>query len=104
MRLGGRAFWRDMHAVTGFWVAGLTLVLLFTGLPWADAWGNAFKAVRTEMGWVKGQQDWTIGGKAPDDEHGQHGRPMSHTMPAFDAPMFDAITAIAGREHLIFRS
>ncbi|NLR69882.1 PepSY domain-containing protein [Novosphingobium sp. ERN07] len=64
---GKRAFWRDLHAVTGFWVAGLTLILLFTGLPWADVWGSAFKAVRTEMGWVAGPQDWTIGGQPASD-------------------------------------
>jgi len=34
-RLGGgaRVFWRDLHAVTGFWVSGLALVLLVSGLP-----------------------------------------------------------------------
>ena len=63
---GPQAFWRDLHAVTGFWVSGLALVLLVTGLPWASVWGSAFKAVRTEMGWVKGKQDWTIGGRAAD--------------------------------------
>jgi len=69
---GNRLFWRDMHAVTGFWVSGLAMVLLVTGLPWADVWGSAFKAVRTEMGWVKGEQDWTIGGRAPGGEHAEH--------------------------------
>jgi uncharacterized iron-regulated membrane protein len=70
---GPQAFWRDLHAVTGFWVSGLALVLLVTGLPWASVWGSAFKAVRTEMGWVKGKQDWTIGGRAADaDDHAGH--------------------------------
>lgn len=59
----GRVFWRDLHAVTGFWVSGLALVLLASGLPWADVWGSAFKTVRAEMGWVKGAQDWTTGGR-----------------------------------------
>ena len=36
---GTRTAWRDMHAVTGFWVSGLALMLLVTGLPWAEAWG-----------------------------------------------------------------
>lgn len=73
LRSGSRMFWRDLHAVTGFWVAGLAMILLVTGLPWADAWGTAFKAVRTEMGWIAGRQDWTIGGKAPAaDEHAGH--------------------------------
>ncbi|WP_221794893.1 PepSY-associated TM helix domain-containing protein [Aquisediminimonas sediminicola] len=67
---GSGIIWRDLHAVTGFWVAGLALVLLLTGLPWADVWGSAFKSVRAEMGWVKGRQDWTIGGKPPADDNG----------------------------------
>jgi len=80
LRAGKRLFWRDLHAVTGFWIAGLVLVLLVTGLPWAGLWGSAFKAARTELGWVKGAQDWTIGGEAPgggpapagDDLHAGH--------------------------------
>lgn len=64
LRRGSRIFWRDLHAVTGFWVAGLALVLLFTGLPWAAVWGSAFKTVRQELGWMSGPQDWTIGGRA----------------------------------------
>lgn len=78
-RLGNRkVFWRDLHAVTGFWVAGLALALLVTGLPWAGVWGSAFKAVRQELGWVKGQQDWTIGGKAPVDDSDPHAMHRAH--------------------------
>jgi uncharacterized iron-regulated membrane protein len=69
LTLGRRAFWRDIHAVTGFWVAGLALVLLLTGLPWADAWGRGFLAVRQEMGWMRGPVDWTVGGKPVDGGH-----------------------------------
>jgi len=36
----GRRFWRDLHAVTGLYVAGLILFLVFTGLPWAGVWGG----------------------------------------------------------------
>jgi uncharacterized iron-regulated membrane protein len=68
---GRKVLWRDLHAVTGFWVAGLAMVLLLTGLPWADVWGSGFKAVRAELGWVKGQQDWTIGGRAAAEDAGQ---------------------------------
>lgn len=78
---GGKAFWRDLHAVTGFWVSGLALVLLVTGLPWADVWGSSFKWLRTEMGWVKGAQDWTIGGRAPDTgDHALHAEHDHHAM------------------------
>lgn len=123
LHLGGRAFWRDMHAVTGFWVAGLALVLLFTGLPWASAWGSGFKAVREEFGWVKGPQDWTIGGKVADgggDEHAGHGAGAA-SMPdmagmegmasmhhhhagsaGYNAALFDTMVAHAAAEHLAF--
>ena len=66
---GKRIFLRDLHAVTGFWVSGLALILLVTGLPWAGLWGSAFKSVRAELGWVKGPQDWTLGG---EDVHAGH--------------------------------
>jgi len=118
---GSRVFWRDLHAVTGFWVAGLALVLLLTGLPWADVWGSAFKAVRAEMGWVKGAQDWTIGGRAADaEEHAEHNHgammagqgtmpSMSHVMPdgsvmtmAMTPVSLSQIVAEAKSQHLPF--
>lgn len=120
-RLGGgpKVLWRDLHAVTGFWVSGLAMVLLLTGLPWADVWGSAFKAVRTEMGWVKGKQDWTIGGQPADaDEHAEHDHstmaaatsamPMgSHMMPdgtmmTMSAVSLGEIVAEAKSQHLAF--
>ncbi|MEO5586387.1 MAG: PepSY domain-containing protein [Novosphingobium sp.] len=84
---GAQVFWRDLHAVTGFWVAGLALVLLITGLPWAGVWGSAFKSVRHELAWVKGQQDWTIGGRVADDSdphamHREHDHAAMMAMPS----------------------
>jgi uncharacterized iron-regulated membrane protein len=90
LRSGKRVFWRDLHAVTGFWVAGLALVLLITALPWTGVWGSSFKAVRTEMGWLKGKQDWTLGGRPADaGEHAGHDHAAmmagDMTMPAMPA-------------------
>lgn len=116
LRGGSRLFWRDLHAVTGFWVAGLALLLLFTGLPWAQVWGSAFKVLRSEMGWIQGAQDWTIGGRAPaaSDNHGEHdhaamvagmGRHHAHTHAHTAAPrrdMLDVIVARAARQQLAF--
>lgn len=93
LSLGSRAALRDLHAVTGFWVSGLALALLVTGLPWADVWGGAFKAVRAEMGWTKGAQDWTIGGRAPDSaEHSEHAE-HDH------AAMMAGAAAMPGMDH-----
>jgi len=102
---GKRAMWRDLHAVTGFWVAGFALVLLVTGLPWTDAWGSAFKAVRGEMGWVKGKQDWTIGGRPPSGaEHAEHDHQAMLRMETSGAamPSLGQIVAKAERVHLPF--
>ena len=66
---GKRIFLRDLHAVTGFWVSGLALVLLITGLPWASVWGDAFRVARAELGLVQGAQDWKTGTHAPHAEH-----------------------------------
>ncbi|WP_338446490.1 PepSY domain-containing protein [Pelagerythrobacter marensis] len=66
LSLRGRPLLRDIHRVTGFWIAGLVLVMLASGLPWAGAWGSAFQWARTELGLVKGPQEWTIGS---DDGH-----------------------------------
>jgi uncharacterized iron-regulated membrane protein len=62
-RLGlrGRPLLRDIHRVTGFWIAGLVLLMLASGLPWAGAWGTAFRWARTELGLVQGRQDWKVG-------------------------------------------
>lgn len=57
----GRVRWRDLHAVTGFWVSGLALVMLASGLPWGDGWATAFRAIRAELGWVNAPQDWRGG-------------------------------------------
>ena len=40
LRARGRRFWRDLHAVTGVYVAVFVLFLVFTGLPWAGIWGG----------------------------------------------------------------
>jgi uncharacterized iron-regulated membrane protein len=69
LKRGKRLFLRDLHAVTGFWVSGLALVLLTTGLPWASVWGDAFRLVRAELGLVQGAQDWKTGSQAAHAEH-----------------------------------
>ena len=80
---GKRLFWRDLHAVTGFWVSGLALVLLVTALPWAGVWGDAFKMARTELGLVKDAPDWHIGA----GEHADHDHEAMMRLQAAGVPM-----------------
>jgi uncharacterized iron-regulated membrane protein len=56
-----RLFWRDLHAVTGFWISFFTLFLLLSGLPWAKSWGCLLKEVRHISAGKVVQQDWTTG-------------------------------------------
>jgi uncharacterized iron-regulated membrane protein len=85
LSLRGRPLLKDLHRVTGFWIAGLVLVMLASGLPWAGAWGGAFKWARTELGLVRGPQDWKIGaeGGHAGHDHGAMAMPMPvDAMPA----------------------
>jgi uncharacterized iron-regulated membrane protein len=58
---GGRAFWRDLHSVTGLWVAFFLLFLLVSGLPWAKSWGGMLKEVRKWSETTPVKQDWSTG-------------------------------------------
>ena len=58
---GGRVFWKDLHSVTGLWISGFVLFLLFTGLPWAKNWGGYLKRVRKSTSASDMKLDWTTG-------------------------------------------
>ncbi len=101
LRLGSRAAWRDMHAVTGFWVSGLALVLLLTGLPWASVWGQAFRLARTELGLIQGPQDWKTGPADPHASH-DHQAMAEHMHEAAPTGSLDTFVAKATAEHMAF--
>lgn len=123
-RLGGndRVFWRDIHSVTGFWISATALLLILSGLPWSNSWGNYLKLVRSWTGTASARQDWSMGGErgsknvrtksaqARSDEHAEH-----HGHAANDAPVaqprarlleikqqaqLDRVVAIASAENL----
>lgn len=104
LSLKGRALLRDIHAVTGFWIAGLVLLMLASGLPWAGAWGTAFKWVRTELNLMDGPPDWKIGAGS-DEAHDHHGTAMVMPAPPVVArgglPLSAFVTKAAA-EHLAF--
>lgn len=75
LRQSGRMFWRDLHAVTGFWVAGFTLFLLISGLPWALVWGGALKELRQQNGGDHSHHqaapaDWSL--SSMENHHANH--------------------------------
>ncbi|WP_157073721.1 PepSY-associated TM helix domain-containing protein [Sphingomonas soli] len=107
LSLKGRPLLKDIHRVTGFWIAGFVLVMLASGLPWAGAWGSAFKWARTELGLVEGRQEWKIGTAASEPQHDHHaeGMPMPMNMLPASIPAgltLSAFVAKAQVEHLAF--
>ncbi len=101
LRAGSRLFWRDLHAVTGFWVAGLALVLLLSGLPWAGVWGSAFVAARAELGLISGPQTWKVGAAEVHAAHDHAGMADVHTA-GEDLTQLSLWVAEAEARHLAF--
>lgn len=109
-RRGGRMFWRDLHAVTGFWVSGLALFLIVTGLPWAKNWGGYLREVRERAGWVDARpQDWTIGrsgelaarmAAAESDESAHAGHTAQTAAAGADLAALDRVLATVRQEDL----
>lgn len=54
--LKGRAWWRELHAVGGAWLAIGALFFVLSGLPWSSTWGKQFKALATSapLGYPQG--------------------------------------------------
>ncbi|WP_263261519.1 PepSY domain-containing protein [Pseudomonas sp. RIT-PI-S] len=42
LRSRGRLFWRDLHAVVGFWGSLTLLFMLLTGMTWTGIWGKQY--------------------------------------------------------------
>jgi len=109
---GGRRFWRDLHAVTGFWVSFFALFLLFSGLPWAKSWGSLLKEARAVGQIVSVEQDWTTGrsaelaartqanGAAPADEHAAHHPRADADATSIDLGALDRLVPLVQRLEL----
>ena len=42
LKARGRALWKNLHAVVGFWISLLLVTFLISGLSWAGIWGGKF--------------------------------------------------------------
>ena len=36
----GRAFWKSLHGVVGFWISAVLILFLLSGLSWTGVWGS----------------------------------------------------------------
>ncbi len=108
LSLRGRPLFKDIHRVTGFWIAGLVLVMLASGLPWAGAWGSAFQWARTELGLVQGPQNWKVGSTSKAEAaHAHHGPSVSAPASALSPSQppslpLSAFVAKANEENMAF--
>lgn len=109
--LQDRPWWKDLHAVTGFWVAAFTVFLLVSGLPWAKSWGGLLKQLRQAGSAAEVRQDWPTGseagrrspaGSAHADHgaHGDHQRPGGRMMMPADWAALDRLVPVVAGERL----
>ncbi|SFL90098.1 PepSY-associated TM helix domain-containing protein [Rugamonas rubra] len=77
-RPGQRVFWRDLHAVTGVYVALFLLFLAVTGMPWSVLWGAQINQ------WANGSNfGYPAGVRVAlpmSDEHLQHALPTAWSL------------------------
>jgi len=48
IKRGSRIFWRDIHAVMGFWLSAFMLIILAGGMPWTDVFGSQLKWIQSQ--------------------------------------------------------
>jgi uncharacterized iron-regulated membrane protein len=72
LTFAGRRFWRDLHAVVGFWVSFFALGFLLSGLPWAASWGAYLESARSLVGQRLTLPDWRFGSAATIQERAEN--------------------------------
>lgn len=50
VKQGKRILFRDLHAITGFWISGLLILVLAGAFPWTDVVGHNFKWIQEVTG------------------------------------------------------
>lgn len=90
LRQGRRVFWRDVHAVTGIWIACFALFLLVTALPWTTIAGEGIGKIRA---WVAAQpRDWA---SSSAQQHAEHRRLAAAGSVATRLTVDDVVARIA---------
>lgn len=101
LALKRRPFWRDLHAVVGFWVSLFALGFLISGLPWAASWGAYLEAARALAGPRTAAPDWrwgsASGAAVAPDSGGEHHHAMSPAMVAADLEPLDVLVPAVAR-------
>jgi len=60
LKNNGRFNIRTVHAVVGLYISVPLMLMLLTGLPWTQLWGNGFKELKEFAGWSGPKQEWFV--------------------------------------------
>jgi uncharacterized iron-regulated membrane protein len=79
----GRAWWRELHAVGGAWLALGALFFVLSGLPWSSTWGKQFKALvsSAQLGYPQGAWGGAHVHSNPPGKLDKLDKPMTPPMP-----------------------
>lgn len=99
--VGGRVFWRDLHAVTGFWMMLLIGFHALTGIPRTGIAGNGLKQIAAHFNAGTPKGIWekmsastppkgsAVAGRGNVETHHHHGSspPMGWAESTFETPL-----------------
>lgn len=55
-----REVWKKLHGTTGAWIGLLAVIMLMSGLPWTQVWGEGFTRAKTLAGLHSPGQEWFV--------------------------------------------
>lgn len=85
----GRPFWKDLHAVIGFWASLVVMFLILTGLPWAGIWGDLLRRGTDLAGIGYPASHRLHGTPAPTTVGAESGKAAPWTLEQAPAPQSD---------------
>lgn len=68
---GKRETWKKVHGATGSWIGVLAVIMLLSGLPWTQVWGDGFTRAKALAGLKSPGQEWFVTLQS-SDPHAMH--------------------------------
>jgi uncharacterized iron-regulated membrane protein len=103
----GRVFWRDLHAVTAFWLSFMILILIVTGLPWSGVMGEQINKLATSAkagyptyAWTAPKAEKTTNEIAEDIPWATENNPAPTSEPADGKLSLDQIMYLAQENNI----
>ncbi|WP_321489012.1 PepSY domain-containing protein [uncultured Hyphomonas sp.] len=56
----GRETWKKVHGAAGAWIGSLAIIMLISGLPWTQVWGDGFTRAKELVGMKSPGQEWFV--------------------------------------------